>query len=356
MDTLNIDALAAPVTHDLAWGMYALPNSEDIHLFWHALEDDRSHAHDIFLLHPFDAGFHQRPLNIPFQHHVVLDAQTAAQFTFALKETWPALQPKGATSKEVYLSQVQQALEKLDDNHQKLMVARQKAFPCTTLQPFVQFLKLRDKYPHTFTWFLSAPFAGTWLGASPELLLESAQGEVRTVALAGTRPANLVNAPWGSKEIQEQALVTEHIQSVMSYLDIQDTHLQGPETYTIGHVAHLKTTLTGTMDMPDPEKLRRFMGELHPTPAVGGTPKTWAMEAIRDIEETLRTYYAGYMGVWNHQESRCTIYVNLRCLSWDGQTAYLYAGAGITKDSIPEAEYQETEEKIKLLADLLFSE
>jgi isochorismate synthase len=356
MDTLDIDALAAPVTHDLAWGMYALPNSQEIHLFWHALEGDRSHAHDIFLLHPFDAGFHQRPLNIPFQHHVVIDAQKAEKLSFTQKETWPALHPKGSTTKERYIAQVHAALEKLDNIHQKLMVARQKAFPSPSFQPFTQFLKLRQKYPHTFTWFLSAPFAGTWLGASPELLLESAQGEVKTVALAGTRPAQDKDAPWGEKEIKEQALVTEHIQSVMSYLEIQDTQAQGPETYTIGHVAHLKTTLSGTMDMPDPEKLRRLMGELHPTPAVGGTPKTWAMDAIKEIEETLRTYYAGYMGIWNHQESRCSIYVNLRCLSWDGETAYIYAGAGITKDSVPEAEYQETEEKIKLLADLLFSE
>lgn len=356
MDTLNFDALAAPVSHDLAWGMYALPGSEDIHVFWHRLEGDRSHAHDIFLLHPFDAGFHQRPLNIPFQYHQVLDMQTAETFTFQMKETWPAMHPNGSTSRETYLTQVKKALDQFDGTHQKLMVARQKAFSCPTLQPFVQFLKLRKKYPHTFTWFLAAPFAGTWLGASPELLLESADGDVRTVALAGTRTANLGDAPWGEKELREQSLVTEHIQKVMDYLDIQEINIQGPETYTIGHVAHLKTSLSGKMDMPDPEKLRRLMGELHPTPAVGGTPKTWAMEAIRDLEETLRTYYAGYMGVWNHQQSRCAIYVNLRCMSWDGETAYVYAGAGITKDSNPEAEYQETEEKIKLLADLLFSE
>jgi isochorismate synthase len=49
------------------------------------------------------------------------------------------------------------------------------------------------------------------------------------------------------------------------------------------------------------------------------------------------------------------LYVNLRCMQLFDQTAKLYAGAGITFDSIPEKEWDETTLKCHTLLDVMDS-
>ena len=44
------------------------------------------------------------------------------------------------------------------------------------------------------------------------------------------------------------------------------------------------------------------------------------------------------------------LYVNLRCLELSADAAILYAGAGITIDSEPEKEWQETELKMQTVS------
>lgn len=349
----NSEFLSDPVANQVTWGMYALPGDSRLHFFLHRLEGDRSQDHRIFLFHPFDSGSRVRPLNIPFQEYACMLPEETARLDFSLKTFWKGKTPTRETSREEYIDRVSRAIGMFNESHPKMVLGREKSMNMPEFRPVSNFLKLRDAYPETFTWFLTAPFAGTWMGASPELLLEGHDSEVRSVSLAGTRIGGTAEN-WGPKETREQELVTAHIREIMSQLEIQDLQIEGPVSSPIGHVEHLKTSFTGKMEFPDPEKLRRLMQELHPTPAVGGSPKQWAMENIANLEKGHRTYYAGYLGLWNHQHTQCSVYVNLRCMEWDGQKAWLHAGAGITRESEPEAEWQETEEKMKLLARVLF--
>ena len=52
-------------------------------------------------------------------------------------------------------------------------------------------------------------------------------------------------------------------------------------------------------------------------------------------------------------QNKNQIYVNLRCCQIQNGAAYLYLGGGFTKDSIPELEWQETENKSKTLLNIL---
>ena len=91
---------------------------------------------------------------------------------------------------------------------------------------------------------------------------------------------------------------------------------------------------------------------LHPTSAVCGMPQEPALDFLRKHEEYDRAFYSGYLGPVNI-ENETNIFVNLRCMQLLSQKAILYAGAGVTIDSDPEKEWQETEMKLQTLLNVL---
>jgi len=93
---------------------------------------------------------------------------------------------------------------------------------------------------------------------------------------------------------------------------------------------------------------------LHPTSAVCGMPREAAQEFIAQHENFDRSYFAGFLGPVNLGEET-NIYVNLRCARLEGEKAWLYAGAGITEDSDPQKEWEETEMKCKIVGKFIQS-
>ena len=91
---------------------------------------------------------------------------------------------------------------------------------------------------------------------------------------------------------------------------------------------------------------------MHPTSAVCGMPLEPAMEYLLKHEGYDREFYSGYLGPVNI-ENETHLFVNLRCMKWNGSTAWLYAGAGITADSDPAAEVKESEMKMDTLHRLI---
>jgi isochorismate synthase len=87
---------------------------------------------------------------------------------------------------------------------------------------------------------------------------------------------------------------------------------------------------------------------LHPTSAVCGTPKEAALAWILQTEKHERELYSGYLGPIN-LASETHLFVNLRTVKIRGENAYYFAGCGITEDSIPEKEWQETQMKCQTL-------
>jgi isochorismate synthase EntC len=89
-----------------------------------------------------------------------------------------------------------------------------------------------------------------------------------------------------------------------------------------------------------------LMRALHPTPAVAGTPRAAALDAIRHLEAVGRGRYAGPCG-WVDDRGDGDFVVALRCGALDGATAVLHAGAGIVAGSDPDAEWLETQQKLE---------
>jgi isochorismate synthase len=87
---------------------------------------------------------------------------------------------------------------------------------------------------------------------------------------------------------------------------------------------------------------------LHPTPAVCGMPKEAAESIIEKIEEYDREFYSGYLGPVNI-DNNSHLFVNIRTMKIENQQVYAFAGGGITEDSDPEKEWNETEIKLQTI-------
>jgi isochorismate synthase len=123
----------------------------------------------------------------------------------------------------------------------------------------------------------------------------------------------------------------------------------GPKTVLAGTLLHLRSDFKVNMTATNFPQLGSVMLELlHPTSAVCGMPRETAHSFLKENEGFDRSFFAGFIGPVNiNQET--SIFVNLRTASIEGDKAVLYAGAGVTEDSDPEKEWEETDLKCQII-------
>lgn len=213
-------------------------------------------------------------------------------------------------------------------------------------------------YPHAMVSIFSSPLTGTWVGATPELLVSVSKDQhFLTAAIAGTQPyeegTDLRTVSWTQKDIEEQALVERYIISCFKKIRLREFEEHGPKTVVAGNLLHLKTDFDVDMAATNFPQLGTIMLKLlHPTSAVCGMPLEVSLEFLKNNEGYDRQYYSGYLGPLNvDQESH--LYVNLRCMQLFASEAVLYAGAGVLADSDPEKEWKETELKMSTLQQVI---
>ena len=89
---------------------------------------------------------------------------------------------------------------------------------------------------------------------------------------------------------------------------------------------------------------------LHPTPAVGGSPRNQAIRAIESFENFDRGFFAGAVGYMTGKHGDFAI--GIRSAILDRRELSIFAGAGIVSESDPKAEWEETEIKMKNFLDI----
>jgi menaquinone-specific isochorismate synthase len=94
---------------------------------------------------------------------------------------------------------------------------------------------------------------------------------------------------------------------------------------------------------------------LHPTPALGGAPSEQALAFLRHVEPVPRGWYAGPVG-WLDSELDGVFAVAIRSAVTQYNRAWLYAGAGIVGESLPEREWAETALKFRPMLGALGAE
>jgi isochorismate synthase len=266
--------------------------------------------------------------------------------------------------KQAFMSFVTKGKEKINLGILTKVIA---ARTCTLeihqpFSPAAAFRSLCAAYPNTFVCMVSHESSGTWLAASPELLLQLDHNNMaHTVSLAGTKRKSATcmglngcqdSECWTDKEINEQVLVTEFIKDVFIKSGGSIAPTFSPKVYTVGNICHLKTEMNINLHIEDHFDFDALIMNLHPTPAICGMPKQTALEFTRVNESFDRALYGGFLGPVNYQH-KINFFVNIRCMQLLDNKVIVYAGAGITHDSDPESEWEETKLKCEMISEVI---
>ena len=244
-------------------------------------------------------------------------------------------------TKEEYLQKLEEVITIIKENNlPKLVLSRRKLLKdFSKIDLKNSFNNLCINYPNAFKYLF---FDGetSWMGAFSEVLgkYNKSTHEFETMSIAGTIA---VSEDWTEKEIEEQKPVSSYIKNILEkYSDTNS--IQESETYDhiSGNIKHLKTDFKIKIN---PEDLDSIIHELHPTPAVCGIPKEFCREVIEKVEKFSRELYAGYIKI--ETENYIQYFVNLRCARLYKNSVHLFVGGGITAQSNPEKEWNETELK-----------
>jgi menaquinone-specific isochorismate synthase len=190
-------------------------------------------------------------------------------------------------------------------------------------------------------------------GATPEILFQSDARGYRTIALAGTRPADrAAELLRDSKELREHRMVVEDI--VRRLAPFGNVEVEPMSILELPGIAHLATPIRfeeiGIERMSFTEMVRR----LHPTAALGVWPRTeagerWLREADRGVKR--RTFGAPIgLELPNH---RALALVAIRNVQWHGDSLRVGSGAGLLPESHLDREFDELREKREQVKALL---
>ncbi len=233
---------------------------------------------------------------------------------------------------------------------QKLVLARSEDISHDGTDPARLFARACNRYPDAFVTLFSAPQCGTWLIATPEVLLARDKERWHTMALAGTMPYNgNEEAEWSDKNKREQAFVSQYINNSLGRYS-NDVSVKGPYTVRAGNLVHLRTDFS--FSMSDDSQVEQVLDELHPTPAVCGQPKQEAHRFIMENETCDRSYYSGFSGPLD-VNGTTAMYVSLRCMRIFDDHYRLYAGGGILAQSEESLEWDETVFKMQAMLSII---
>lgn len=346
--------LESTKTCNLSVAGFSLPG-ENTFTFWvQDTDSELPHLENTeFLIHPFYTADAFPKIQIKPQWR--FDAEEGLPESLKSKllntkstqtEYWTSLigEMPETTNKQDFLAQVNEIKHQISLGEiEKAMLSAVRIMPKSPKKITDILYDLRSNYPYAFISYTSTPFHGTWIGATPEILLYQHGKNLETVSLAGTKTTEKQHE-WGDKEKHEQELVTTYIRELLQTYPIEKIQIEGPEYYAVGQLVHLRTRFQITMqETPEKSVVFKLANEMHPTPAVGGYPKAKGLTLIRKLEKHERRYYAGYLGPVTENAAR--LFVNLRCASLFKNQVVFYSGAGITAGSDPEAEWEETGHK-----------
>ncbi|MEP6260769.1 MAG: chorismate-binding protein [Gillisia sp.] len=337
-----------------------------------------------FVFAPFDDS--KEPILLPSAYC----KEISCDFRIVEDENYPVekSQPKTTSSeeKEVHLRLVQKGIESImKGDLKKVVLSRREEVPLENPDAIGIFKQLLNKYPTAYVYVWFHPEIGLWLGATPETLLQVERNRFKTMALAGTQKfAGSMEVKWGEKEQEEQQFVTDAILENLKE-SVSNIKTHGPYTTRAGALLHLRTDISGEIISKEENSvqenphssgnLKELIYSVHPTPAICGLPKGPAKQFILENENYDREFYTGFLGELNMKKkiqrsgnrrntenlaygstlTQTSLFVNLRCMKLEENRALLFVGGGITKESDPVAEWEETQNKAETMKAVLIT-
>lgn len=270
-------------------------------------------------------------------------------------------------TKEQFMANVEQAKEYIRAGDIFQVVLSQRFSIETSIDPLHVYRVLRTMNPSPYMYYLKMG-EEIIVGTSPEALVKVNGDRVETRPIAGTRPRG--RTPEEDMELERELLADEKeraehlmlvdlgrndIGRVAEFGSVHCDSFMEIERYS--HVMHIVSNVAGKL-RSDKDFFDAFISCL-PAGTVSGAPKLRAMEIIAELENEARGAYAGAIGYLGFGGSLDTC-ITIRTIIFKNGKAYVQSGAGIVWDSVPEKEYEETQNKAKALlkairtAELLF--
>ncbi len=260
------------------------------------------------------------------------------------------------TTKGNYFKVVEKAKEYIRAGDIFQVVPSQRWTQDFKLPPFSLYRALRRTNPSPYMFYFNFGDFQV-IGASPEILVKVADGEVTIRPIAGTRMRG--KTPEEDKALELDLLadpkeLAEHLMLLdLGRNDVGRVAKIGTvnpnEQFIIerySHVMHIVSNVVGELS----EKHDAISALLAGLPAgtVSGAPKVRAMEIIDELETEKRGVYGGGVGYFS-AGGDMDICIALRTAVTKDEKLYIQAGGGVVYDSDPEAEFQETVNKSNAL-------
>ncbi len=260
------------------------------------------------------------------------------------------------TTRRAYCDAVEAVREYIAAGDAFQVVPSQRFSVDLEIDPFAVYRGLRTVNPSPYMFYVD--FGDLALvGASPEMLVKVDRGTVETRPIAGTKPRGetiaedqrladeLLSDP---KERAEHVMLVDLGRNDVGRVSIPGTvhvkELMGVHLYS--HVMHIESSVVGTLreDLRAVDALRATF----PAGTLSGAPKVRAMEIIDELEPTKRGPYGGAVGYIGYDGDLDTC-ITIRTIVCRDGVASVQAGAGIVADSVPETEFEETQNKAAAL-------
>jgi anthranilate synthase component 1 len=308
-------------------------------------------------------------VNIPtkgdFEKNYQNGSERALEIARNIKKTVPELkraEPSGELiiksnlSKEQYIANVKKAKEYIKDGDIFQVVLSHRFEAENPPDSFDVYRVLRATNPSPYMYYFK--FKDYYIaGASPEMLVSVEDSTVLTRPIAGTMKRGrdekedkmLENSLISDKKEQaEHTMLVDlgrnDVGKVARFGTVEVTKFMRVEKYS--QVMHLVSDIKATLK-DGKTSLDALMAVL-PAGTLSGAPKVRAMEIIDELEAQKRGLYGGTTGYigFNGDIDTC---IAIRTVLFRNNKAYVQVGAGIVADSIPEKEYEETENKAKAM-------
>jgi anthranilate synthase component 1 len=230
--------------------------------------------------------------------------------------------------------------------------------------PLMLYRALRSLNPSPYMYFYN--FGDMQIvGASPEILVRNetigqtsdgeAQKKITIRPLAGTRPRGSTperDAQLATELLADPKEIAEHVMLIdLARNDIGRIAVTGSVKVTdqmviekYSHVQHIVSNVEGLLK-PGLSNLD-VLKATFPAGTLSGAPKVRAMEIIDELEPTKRGIYGGACGYLSFG-GEMDVAIAIRTGVIKDGTLYVQAAAGIVADSVPETEWEETENKAR---------
>jgi anthranilate synthase component 1 len=261
------------------------------------------------------------------------------------------------TPRQIYLDGVEQAKREIVDGEIFQVVLGQRFDTPCAADPLSVYRMLRHSNPSPFMYLLNLHDDGgepvSIIGSSPEALVTVRSGEVVTHPIAGSRPRGAT--PEADDSLARELLAdekerAEHLMLVdLARNDLAKVCTAGTidvsefmDIVRYSHIMHITSTVRGEL-APGTTAID-VLRAAFPAGTLSGAPKPRALQIIDELEPIGRGIYGGVVGYLSFTGD-LDLAIAIRTGVLRQGTMSVYAGGGLVADSVPETEYQESENK-----------